>query len=126
MERHGEAWRIMKSAGPCRRNRRDPAHIAYVYQNMGDYETSITYLKLCLEQNMENQDALYELAFCYDVLDNQQESVLFYQQYIDNEPYSYAAWYNLGDAFTKLSLFEKAIDAYVCYPDKRQLCISLF
>jgi len=37
--------------------------------------------------------------------DNQQESVQFYQQYIDNEPYSYAAWYNLGNAYTKLSLF---------------------
>ena len=87
-------------------------HIAYVHQNMGDYTTAIGYLKECLKQNMENQDALYELAFCYDVMDNQEESVQFYQQYIDNEPYSYAAWYNLGNAFTKLSLFEKAIDAY--------------
>src|SRR3546814_16766745 len=34
------------------------------------------------------------------------------QKYIDEEPYSYAAWYNLGNAFNKLGLFEKAIDAY--------------
>jgi tetratricopeptide (TPR) repeat protein len=71
-------------------------HIAYVHQNMGDYTTAIKYLKMCLKQNMENQE----------------ESIQFYQQYIDTEPYSYAAWYNLGNAFTKLSLFEKAIDAY--------------
>ena len=38
-------------------------HIAYVYQSMGDYENAVGYLKQCLEQNMENQDALYELAF---------------------------------------------------------------
>src|SRR3546814_10786934 len=34
------------------------------------------------------------------------------QKYIDEEPYSYAAWYNLGNAFNKLGRFEKAIDAY--------------
>src|SRR5688572_25469157 len=46
-------------------------HISYIYQNMGDYDSAVSYLKLCLQQNMENQDALYELAFCYDVLDKQ-------------------------------------------------------
>jgi len=51
-------------------------------------------------------------AFCYDVLDKQEESIKFYEQYIDNEPYSYAAWYNLGNAFNKMDLFEKSIDAY--------------
>ena len=26
----------------------------------------------------DNQEALYEIAFCYDVLDKQQESIAFY------------------------------------------------
>src|SRR3546814_3416293 len=60
---------------------------------------------------MENQDALYELAFCFDIIDRQEESIAFYQKYIDEEPYSYAAWYNLGNAFNKLGLFVKAIDS---------------
>src|SRR3546814_9774721 len=59
-----------------------------------------------------SSDLLYELAFCFDIIDRQEESIAFYQKYIDEEPYSYAAWYNLGNAFNKLGLFEKAIDAY--------------
>jgi tetratricopeptide (TPR) repeat protein len=83
-------------------------------------------LSFALSRIWKTRMPLYELAFCYDVLDNQEESVQFYQQYIDNEPYSYAAWYNLGNAYTKLSLFEKAIDAYdYAILIKGQLCIGL-
>src|SRR3546814_4908774 len=45
--------------------------IAYAYQNLGKFEEAIVYLKRCLERDMENQDALYELAFCFDIIDRQ-------------------------------------------------------
>src|SRR5690606_13339557 len=86
--------------------------IAMMLQSKGDFEGAIEHLKFCLEDNMEDQDALYELAFCYDVLDRHEESIEFYLQYIDSDPYSYAAWYNLGNAYHKLELYEMAIDAY--------------
>jgi tetratricopeptide (TPR) repeat protein len=81
--------------------------MAYVYQNMHDYETAIVYIKRSLEQNMENKDGLYELAFCYDILDKQEESIQFYQEYIDSDPYSYAAWYNLANSYHKLDFSKK-------------------
>src|SRR5690606_25247591 len=86
--------------------------IAGLYQMQGAYLKAITYLKKCLKANKDNQEALYEIAFCYDVLDQQQESIQFYMQYIDTDPYSFAAWYNLGNAYHKLSDFNAAIDAY--------------
>ncbi|MNT98487.1 Tetratricopeptide repeat protein [compost metagenome] len=62
-----------------------------VYQGEADFEKAIYYLKKTLELNMDNQEALYELAYCYDILDRQEESVEFYKKYIDSEPYSYYA-----------------------------------
>ena len=75
--------------------------IALMNQGKGDFEEAIKHLKLCLEIDMDNQDALYELAFCYDVLDQHEESIAFYRQYIDTDPYSYSAWFNLGNAYSK-------------------------
>src|ERR1043165_2957217 len=41
-------------------------NIAYVYESWGDYDMAIRYLKLCLEDNAENEIALYEIAFCFE------------------------------------------------------------
>src|SRR5690606_36967125 len=91
LERHEEALENYGKALDIAEAKDDILlHMAYVHQSMGDYDSAVIYLKKSLEHNMENQDALYELAFCYDVLDKQEESIAFYQKYIDNEPYSYA------------------------------------
>ncbi len=51
MERYGEALENYEKALELAEDTDEVLlHIAYVYQNMGDYETSITYLKLCLKQ----------------------------------------------------------------------------
>jgi tetratricopeptide (TPR) repeat protein len=37
---------------------------------------------------------------------------IYFQQFIDEHPYSFAAWYNLGNAFQKLDRSEESIEAY--------------
>ena len=39
-------------------------------------------------------------------------AITFFTSYIENNPYSYYAWFNLGLSYGRMSLFEKAIDAY--------------
>src|SRR5690606_40122280 len=51
--------------------------IAALYQTQGHYEKAIHYLRKCLKVSKDNQEALYEIAFCYDVLDKQTESIEF-------------------------------------------------
>ena len=87
-------------------------NIAYVYESWGDYNKAIQYLKLSLEDNFENEIALYELAFCFEFTDRLLESVDFYKQFIDRCPYSYPAWYNLGNVHNRLGDFEEALGAY--------------
>ena len=56
--------------------------------------------------------ALYELGFCFDISERMEEGKNYFQDFVDRTPYSYIGWYNLGITYSKLDLFEKAIDCY--------------
>src|SRR5690606_29116585 len=84
LERYDEAMDELNTALSLSENAVDVhMQIAMMLQSKGDFEGAIEHLKFCLEDNMEDQDALYELAFCYDVLDRHEESIGFYSHYID-------------------------------------------
>jgi tetratricopeptide (TPR) repeat protein len=71
------------------------------YQNNGDYQLAINILKEAIAANPNNEGAIYELAFCYDYLGATQKSIDCYSKFIDDNPYSFTAWYNLGNAYSK-------------------------
>ncbi len=87
-------------------------NIAYVYESWGDYDMAIKYLKLCLEDNSDNEIALYELAFCFEFTNRLSDSAEFYKHFIDRCPYSYPAWYNLGNVYNRIGEYEEALNAY--------------
>ena len=80
-------------------------------ESWGDYNKAIEYLQLSLEDNPENDVALYEIAFCW-IHGPSRDSISFYERFIDKQPYSYAAWYNLGNVLNRMDRFEEALDAY--------------
>ena len=55
---------------------------------------------------------MYEIAFCYDQLGDYQQAIACYSQFIDENPFSFTAWYNLGNAHSKLEDYTKAIWSY--------------
>jgi tetratricopeptide (TPR) repeat protein len=86
--------------------------IGQSYQNAADYPESIRYYKKAIELNINNENALYELAFCLDITNELESSIDYYNELIDRDPYSHNAWYNLGIVYSKLAKFEDAIFAY--------------
>jgi tetratricopeptide (TPR) repeat protein len=86
--------------------------IAFEYENLGNYEKAIEFLKQVTVQNPANESSLYELSFCYEVIQQTEQAVNFLEGYIEKHPFSKAAWFNLGTAYSNLDLYEKAIDAY--------------
>lgn len=86
--------------------------LAFEYENAENYEEAVNALKSALEINPENEAALYELVYCFDHLKNDTECITFLEEFLDDYPYSFTGWYNLGNAFCKVSELEKAIDAY--------------
>ena len=91
-------------------------NIAYEYESLGSYNTAVEYLKRVLESDKEDETeddgALYEILFCYEMINEHDKSVAFFQSWVDNHPYSKVAWFNLGISYSNLELFEKAIEAY--------------
>lgn len=86
--------------------------LADVYDDYEEFDKIFDCLKLILEQEPDNEEALYKICFWTDFTGRNEESIRLHQTIIDNNPYCELAWFNLAAAYQGLKLYEKAIDAY--------------
>lgn len=86
-------------------------NIALEYENMGNFDKTIEYLGKALEVNPDNDLAIFEAAYCFDLLSLTEESISFFKALIDRHPYSIEAWFNLGVSYINTGKYELAIDA---------------
>jgi tetratricopeptide (TPR) repeat protein len=86
--------------------------LAMEHENHGDYKAAIEVLKRAMAHNPANEGAIYELAYCYDQLNDNANAIKSYSDFIEENPYSYTSWYNLGNAYSKVENYDKAIWAY--------------
>ena len=87
--------------------------LADVYDDYEEFDKVFDCLKLILEDDPTNEEALYKICFWTDFTGRNEESILLHNQIIDEYPYSELAWFNLGAAYQGLKLYEKAIDSYL-------------
>ncbi len=85
--------------------------IAIEYENLGSFDKTLEYLGKALEVNPNNDLAIYEAAYCFDLLSLTEEGIAFFQRLIDRNPYSTEAWFNLGVSYINAGLYEKALEA---------------
>ena len=86
--------------------------ISSLYIGNNELETALYFLKKGHELSPLNADILYEIAFCYEQKDDLKHSEETYQQIIKIDPFSYEAWFNLGQVFFTNKEYRKAIQAY--------------
>ncbi len=86
--------------------------LADVYDDYEEFDKIFDCLKLILEQDSGNEEALYKICFWTDFTGRNEESIKLHQQIIEQDPYSELAWFNLGAGYQGLKLYEKSIDAY--------------
>ncbi|HYM92950.1 MAG TPA: tetratricopeptide repeat protein [Chitinophagaceae bacterium] len=86
--------------------------LADVYDDYEEFEKVFSCLKTILEQDPNNEEALYKICFWADFTGSNEESIRLHQHIIDDFPYNELAWFNLGAAYQGIKLYEKAIDAY--------------
>jgi tetratricopeptide (TPR) repeat protein len=86
--------------------------LADVYDDYEEFDKIFDCLKLILEQEPTNEEALYKICFWTDFTGRNEESITLHTHIIDENPYSELAWFNLAAAYQGLKLYEKAIDAY--------------
>jgi len=86
--------------------------LADVYDDYEEFDKVFDCLKLILEEDPNNEEALYKICFWTDFTGRNEESIKLHQGIIDEFPYNEIAWFNLAAAYQGLKLYEKAIDAY--------------
>lgn len=86
--------------------------LADVYDDYEEFDKLFDCLKMILEQEPANEEALYKICFWTDFTGRNEESIKLHQQILEEHPYNELAWFNLAAAFQGLKLYEKAIDAY--------------
>jgi len=86
--------------------------LADVYDDYEEFDKVFNCLKLILEQDQTNEEALYKICFWTDYTGRNEEGIRLHQQIIDEHPFTELAWFNLGAAYQGVKLYEKAIDAY--------------
>ncbi len=62
----------------------------------------------CLEEDFEDQSALYNVVYCFEFLDQNQEAIDYLKTYIDRNPYSEIAWHQSGRLYYGLKDYESA------------------
>lgn len=86
--------------------------LADVYDDYEEFDKVFDCLKLILEDDPTNEEALYKICFWTDFTGRNEESIRLHQQIIDEFPFNELAWFNLAAAYQGIKLYEKSIDAY--------------
>ena len=86
--------------------------LADVYDDYENFEKVFDCLKTVLEQEPNNEEALYKICFWTDFTGRNEEGIRLHQKIIEEFPFNELAWFNLAAAYQGLKLYEKSIDAY--------------
>jgi tetratricopeptide (TPR) repeat protein len=86
--------------------------LADVYDDYEEFDKVFDCLKVILQAEPTNEEALYKICFWTDFTGRNEESIKLHIKIIDDHPYNEIAWFNLAAAYQGIKLYEKAIDAY--------------
>jgi tetratricopeptide (TPR) repeat protein len=86
--------------------------IGMEYLFMDNLEKAKENFKSCLEVDIEDQSALYNVVYCYEFLDQNAEAIEYIKTYIDRNPYSEIAWHQKGRLYYGLKDYKNAVRAF--------------
>jgi len=83
-----------------------------IFEAMKDYNAMFGTIKYILEKDATNEAAMNKL---WDYMESQrsyQQGIFYLNQLLDKDPYSYLAWFNLGQAYSCTGEYDNALAAY--------------
>jgi tetratricopeptide (TPR) repeat protein len=88
------------------------ALIGMEYLFLDQFENAKIYFKKCLDIDLEDYSALYNVIYCYDFLEENDEAITFLNAYLDQNPYCEVAWHQLGRQYVTVNEYDKALSAF--------------
>lgn len=65
----------------------------------------------CLELDESDYSSLYNLVYCFELLEDHEGAVRFLDEYLERNPYCEVAWHQLGNLYYTTERYEEAIAA---------------
>lgn len=66
----------------------------------------------CLEEDFEDQSALYNVVYCFEFLDQNMKAIEYLKTYVDKNPYSEIAWHQSGRLYYGVKDYENAVRSF--------------
>jgi len=112
-EQHEKAIELLNKALELTDDKAD------VYNLMGmeflfieDYSNAKVNFMQCLEIDDTDYSALYNIIYCFDFLQENQQAIDFLNMFLNNNPYSEVAWHQVGKQYFDLKMYEKSLSAF--------------
>ncbi|WP_223549167.1 lipopolysaccharide assembly protein LapB [Aestuariivivens sp. NBU2969] len=86
--------------------------IGMEYLFLDEFESAKTYFMKCLEEDLEDYSALYNIIYCFDYLNQNQDAIEYLNMFLDKNPYCEVAWHQLGKQYLVLKKYRKALTAF--------------
>jgi len=84
---------------------------SYINEFLQEYDLMYENLTKAVISDIKNEEALERLGFSVQLCKNFEQSAIFHKSLLNEEPFNYLAWYNLGHALSCQGEYEEAITA---------------
>ncbi|RMA58580.1 tetratricopeptide repeat protein [Ulvibacter antarcticus] len=86
--------------------------IGMEYLFLEDYENAKNSFMKCIEAEEGDYSALYNIIYCFEFLDQNQEAIDYLNDFLNKNPYCEVAWHQVGKQYHILKDFKKALAAF--------------
>jgi len=112
-DKHEKAINILQQALEFSEDNADIfSLIGMEYLFLDKFEDAKFYFLKCLEADYEDYSALYNVMYCFEFLEQNNEAIEYLNTYIDKNPYCEVAWHQLGKQYYNTKDYNKAIAAF--------------
>jgi len=86
--------------------------IAMELEEMQDFPKAIEVLKELLFSDPDNEVALHEISHCFESMSESEDGIRFFNEFIEQHPFSASGWFNLGELYMRHGMNEKALESF--------------
>ena len=86
--------------------------IALEFLTIGNFHKAMIYFRLCIENEPNDHQVLYNLIYCIDNLKSFKEGVKILNEILEKDPYNELIWLELGKLHLKLKNLNKALKSF--------------
>ncbi|GGD90929.1 tetratricopeptide repeat protein [Planktosalinus lacus] len=86
--------------------------IGMEYLFLEDYENAKYYFMRCVEEDPEDYSSLYNVIYCYEILELHIDAIDYLNIYLNSNPYCEVAWHQVGKQYFLLKKYKKALAAF--------------